>query len=282
MIVVRLMGGLGNQLFQYAAARRLAYKHDTSLKLDTSELLRQKILGGSDTQRFYELSPFNIEGDTLTIIDIISLNTFRIPRLVTIKESHFHFDPQILNLPDNVYLQGFWQSEKYFADIGDTIRQELTVKERPNSRNRQMLQRIQAGNAVGLHVRRGDYVTNPRHSQFHGLCSPEYYRKAIRYIGSRVQNPHFYVFSDDPEWYQDNMKTGFPTIYVGHNGPGKGYEDLRLMSSCKHFIIANSSFSWWGAWLSENKGKIVVAPKRWFAQPGNNTKDLLPRSWIKL
>ena len=141
---------------------------------------------------------------------------------------------------------------------------------------------IQSSDAVAIHVRRGDYISNQNTTEFHGICSLDYYHKAIDEIISKVNDPHFFVFSDDPEWTQENLKIDAPTTYVAHNSSDKNYEDLRLMSLCNHFIIANSSFSWWGAWLSRNESKIVIAPSRWFQDIKYNDSDRLPEEWKRI
>ena len=137
-------------------------------------------------------------------------------------------------------------------------------------------------NSISLHVRRADYVTNPQANQFHGVSSMEYYNKAIHKIKSIISEPHFFIFSDDITWAKQNMIIDCPTTFVSHNGPDKNYDDLRLMSFCKHHIIANSSFSWWGAWLAMNKNKVVIAPTRWFNSPDRNTKDVIPENWFSI
>lgn len=296
MIIVKLMGGLGNQMFQYAAGRRLAHIHNVPLKLDLSWFSNiEKV----NTARRYELHIFNITADTASPAEVARFKKDRLsafPNVLKkiinaanllhnskwIREKHYHFDPSILELPDNVYLEGFWQSEKYFSDIGGVIRKEFTVKIEPVPLNRQTAEAILRSEAVSVHVRRGDYVLNPSTSEFHGICSLEYYMKAIENIAARVERPHFYFFSDEPEWVRENLVTGYPATFIDHNGPDKAYEDMRLMSLCKHHVIANSSFSWWGAWLCENHEKIVIAPKKWFNKEDMNTKDLIPEKWIKM
>ena len=141
---------------------------------------------------------------------------------------------------------------------------------------------ILAVNSVSIHVRRGDYLTNPVTFQTHGLCDIDYYKKAIDEILDLVDKPHFFIFSDDQSWAKSNIIFGAPTDYVMHNNSLKNYEDLRLMSYCRHHIIANSSFSWWGAWLGNNPEKIVIAPKKWFNDPKIDTTDLIPDTWLRL
>lgn len=290
MVIVRLIGGLGNQLFQYAAGRRIAYFHDVPLKFDISWFERVK-------SRKYSLSHFNIIEDIASSDDITRLKGktgigkfisrfFEVGRPYyersAVREQFLHFDPNILKVSGNVYLNGYWGSEKYFKDIEDILRRELTVKTEPSAINIAMAERISQVLAVSMHIRRGDFVSNPITHQFHGLCSLDYYNMAIDRIAQMVEKPYFFIFSDDPQWVQENLNPKYPVTFVTHNSAEKDYEDLRLMSMCKHHIIANSTFGWWGAWLNPDPQRIVFAPRQWFNEPGLDTRDLLPDGWIKL
>jgi len=296
MIIVKLMGGIGNQMFQYAAARRLAHIHDTPLKLDLSWF---SSVAATETVRNYELDTFAIKKDLAMPEEVEKLKTnnenrvYKLGRRFVnaiapfyqetfVREKYYHFDPDILKLSSNVYLEGYWHSEKYFKDIEKIIRKEFKVGIEPGEMNRQLAEAIDNTESVSIHVRRGDYVSNPITSQFHGTCTLDYYREAVGKITSQAQHAHFFVFSDDPAWVKENLGLVHPATYLDFNGPDKAYEDLRLMSLCKHHIIANSSFSWWGAWLGTNHKKIVFAPKRWFNNTKINTMDLLPDSWVKI
>jgi len=295
MVMVKLIGGLGNQMFQYAAARRLAEFHNTVLKLDITEL-EDRLHKENFTYRSYSLNVFHIKENIAQPDEIISFKKLQrgiLSKIVNkikqkfdihllIREKHFHFDEKILHASNNSYLDGYWQSEQYFKDIEDIIRQEFIVKLEPDKKNRQLIKYIQQHNAVSIHVRRGDYISNPSRRKKHLTCDIEYYHRAVKTIVEKVAHPHFIVFSDDPEWTQNNLKLDFPAIYITHNQNEKAYEDLRLMSLCKHNIISNSSFSWWGAWISANKDKIVITPKKWFNDASMNTQDLIPEKWIRL
>ena len=291
MIIVRLTGGLGNQFFQYAVARHLAEIHRTVLKLDIS---------GFETYKLhkYSLWSFNIQENFASpeevaalsvrkqrIVELLMTRALRRPPKSApthIREKHFHFDPDILNLPDSVYLDGYWQSEKYFADIADIIRQEFTVKTPQKGKDKDLAELMASCESVSLHIRRGDFVSAPQTNQVHGTCDLNYYFRCVENLTQTVKHPHFFIFSDEPQWARDNLKLPFSTTLVDHNGADKNYEDMRLMSQCKHHIIANSSFSWWGAWLCENLHKIVFAPIRWFADSDINTNDLIPASWQRM
>jgi len=286
MVIVRLIGGLGNQMFQYAAGRAVAHRNQTQLKLDVSALER-------DAARSYRLHHFNIVESIATPNevahfrkrDLWSRISRRVERfLPPYKRSMFaqrfdRFDPDILRLRGNVYLIGYWQSEKYFKDIEQIIRQDFTFRHTPDAENQRLARIIADANSVSLHIRRGDYVSNPRFSRKFGTCSPEYYRTAIAKVAGKVKHPHILVFSDDIDWAHDNLKSQYPITFVAHNNADDDCEDLRLMSQCRHHIIANSSFSWWGAWLCANPGKVVIAPKKWFNEPGRDTRDLIPNTW---
>jgi len=283
------MGGLGNQMFQYAAGRQLAHLHRTELKIDLSWF---KNITAVDTKRQYELGAFNIQEHFASPLEtgrfregfLLRRFGFLFPfrKQCHIIERHYHFDPDILQLPDNVYLEGYWQSPKYFSDIQDIIRTEFTVKSGPGTGNRSMAEEIGRTESVAIHVRRGDYVSNPSISNRYGTCSMEYYQTAMKTILGQVRQPHFFVFSDDAAGAKENLSWIAPSTFIDLNGPDNAFEDMRLLSLCKHHIIANSSFSWWGAWLSKKPEKIVIAPRQWFKDKYINTDDLIPTKWTRL
>jgi|CXWL01.1.fsa_nt_gi hypothetical protein len=293
MIITKLQGGLGNQMFQYAVGRHLAEKNDVGLLLDSTGL-DQDILG--ITKRKYSLSVFNIQESFATDGEIAWFKKYRFKegkfwfwynrtfanRARYVWEKQFHFEPWILSLKDPVYLDGFWNAEKYFIEIEPIIRDEFTVKVPLTGRNKEIADTIHDTNAISLHVRRADYVTNPQASTWHGACNLEYYTKAVSTIVASVKNPHFFVFSDDMPWAKENIKLDYPITYVDQNDALTNYEDLRLMSLCKHNIVANSTFSWWGAWLNSNPDKIVIAPQKWFKTPKMDTRDVVPDTWVRL
>ena len=291
MIIVKIMGGLGNQMFQYAAGRRLAAFHNALLRLDISDFVDYNLHN-------YGLSAFNIKESIATPAEIQFLKEpesssfkkklkklLRQPSklgITHIREKQYHFGPEILTMHDSVYLDGYWQSEKYFGDIADIIRNEFTVTLPQSDKNMELAQQITSCESVSLHVRRGDYVTDEKTNTIHGTCDLAYYEHCIERLTKKIPAPHFFIFSDDPEWTEKNLKMTHPATFVSHNGSEKNYEDLRLMSQCRHHIIANSSFSWWGAWLGQHRNAIVYAPKRWFNSPSFNTQDLLPDAWTRI
>jgi hypothetical protein len=296
MVIVNLKGGLGNQMFQYATGRRLALHHNTVLKLDLSSL---ECCPADITPRKFVLNHFNINAEVATKqdLDCISKHGYSFkkfcnkvsrgktkpnPPIKVFLEKHFHFDPTVLRLPDNSYLEGYWQSQKYFEDIEEVIREDFRLKHALSGQNIELARIIESQNSVSVHIRRGDYIYSPNVSAYYGVCSLDYYQSAVTKIALQQPGCQFIVFSDDIDWVKKHLVLSYPMIVIENNGPEMAYEDLRLMSLCKHHIIANSSFGWWGAWLSLFSGKTVIAPKRWFNNPSINTNDLIPSCWIRV
>jgi hypothetical protein len=286
MIIVQLKGGLGNQLFQYAMGRRLSFIHKVPLKLDISWYQ-------TSPDRTYDLNHFNIVEEIATKAEIDYLvkkadrfrlmNKFRpyYKRIYIKEQEYFRFDPNLIKIHKDVYLEGYWQNEKYFKDIEDTIRQEFTIKDKLDKENKSIADLICNNEAVSLHIRRGDYVLNPATNQIHGVCLLDYYYNSINQLTKITHNPHFFIFSDDFEWVRTNLELKYPFTIVTNNGPEKSYYDLALMSMCNYHIIANSSFSWWGSWLCNNPRKIVFWPHKWFNTNEYDTSDLIPELWRK-
>lgn len=297
MIVVTLSGGLGNQLFQYAAGRALACRHQTTLKLDIS---RYAAIPAAETPREYLLDHLNIHAEIASASELESIfaasarQRFGLPwpwkgsaslpgstPFSIYHEQLNRFNRDFLVLPDNICLCGYWQSERYFSGIGDSIRREFEPARDWSPENLRLAEEISGTHSVSLHVRRGDYVTDEQARLAHGTCSLKYYATCMEEIGKKVASVHVYVFSDDPQWAADNIRTHFQRTIVEHNvSPAEAVFDLSLMGLCKHNIIANSSFSWWGAWLNRNPRKMVFAPSQWFCL--KEAQDLLPPSWIKI
>jgi len=289
LVITHLIGGLGNQMFQYACARRIASARQTTLKLDLTGFATYGL-------RTYALDVFQISAEIATDAEVRhfrrrALLEARAPRWLrrvlphgphtVVREHSFGFDASALDIHGNLLLEGYWQSEKYFADVTDLLRHEFSLRRPLDRANAALADLIGGVNAVSIHVRRGDYVTHLPTHQVHGVCSVEYYERAVQAIAEREPHPHLFVFSDDPMWTKDYLRFPFPTVYVEGNMGERHCEDLMLMSLCRHNIIANSSFSWWGAWLNRNPGKTVVAPAKWFNVDSLNTRDLLPATWLK-
>ncbi len=286
MIIVNLKGGIGNQLFQYALGRHLALKNNTELKLDISGLDKANKVG--DIYRPFDLDSFSIKATIANNDEVSKLKypygllskAWRWFSFKILKEKNLVFDPKVLKWSDNLYLDGYWQSPKYFDDIRETLLSELVFNRILSTSAQDYLKQIETNNSIALHVRRGDYVKNPTVLKEFGICSNDYYTKAVKYISENVTHPIFFVFSDDIEWVKENIHLPESTIYV--KGPNMtAIEDLVLMSKCQHNIIANSSFSWWSAWLNNHSNKIVIAPTPWF-DTIEYDKDLIPKSWIQI
>lgn len=292
MIACNIIGGLGNQMFQYATARAVSIDLGTKLILDTSDFVGYKLHQGFELKRVFECSA-EIAGKSeleavlgcrkaylaRRVLRKLPLGLLRSKNLVF--EPSFQYWPEIKSVGDDSYLMGYWQSEYYFAHHASTIRKDFTFKQLASSKNAEIALHIGNVNAVSLHIRRGDYVSHARTSATLGVCSPEYYKQAIEKIAEQLEHPEFYIFSDDMPWVKSNFKINFPCHFIEHNKGMDSFNDMRLMSLCKHHIIANSSFSWWGAWLNPSPEKIVFAPQNWFAN-GTDTSDLIPSGWIRL
>ena len=288
MVIAGLRGGLGNQMFQYSAGRRLAARRNTTLGLDL-DFYRGPV-GTGTTVREYALDGFNISASIAGRTAIRRLKpTGRVSHRVWkrwprtfpnyIVEQSMSFDPRILNLSNRAYLDGYWQSEKYFADVAATLRAEFTLKQPLDSRASDLAQELRSVNSVALHVRRGDYVGHPTYYS----CDHRYYERAIDALTRVAADPRLYVFSDDVEWCRQSLRLGRDFVAVDDGFAGyKATGHLDLMRSCRHFIIANSSFSWWAAWLATHPAKRVFAPQNWFMDPQLRTDDLVPPTWVQV
>jgi len=281
MIVVRLQGGFSNQLFQYAVGRRLAMLRNTKLMLDTTWYDEADQTDGVGV-REYEIHPLSIKADLYhpTLGNRVLLKLHK-SSVYNDEHDPYNFHKEVLDLPDFSRLFGFFQNEKYFKDIREILLEEFTLKEPATGKNKKLLAEIEANpSSTSVHVRRGDYVYSPSHNKMHGAMGSAYYKKAIKELQKKVKNPTAYVISDDPKWCKDNIDLSVPTVFVDNNTYGG--EDMRLIRACKHNIMANSSFSWWGAWLNENPDKIVIAPKNWLASNSLDTSDFIPKEWTRL
>lgn len=296
IFVVELLGGLGNQLFQYAFGRSIALRHDAVLYLSTQRFRDYQL-------RKYELSEFNIS-EKIASNELLAQfesetsderNFFkrafqgffgRVERPVWPRHKErqgFIFDPPILNVTDQRALfSGYWQCPQYFADIKNLLSAELTLKKPPTGKNAELIENFSKSKTASIHIRRGDYITNPAAAAFHGQCTLDYYLAAAEKVVDQVKPQQFAVFSDDIEWCQQNIKLPLPALFIGHNTGVRGAEDIRLMSHCRAHIIANSSFSWWGAWLAGSRSEIVIAPSRWTLKHEGLKLDIYPSGWTLL
>jgi len=296
MIVVKLIGGLGNQMFQYAFARSLALKNKTQLKLDITGF-DNHFNTENYTNRNFELNVFNITSEIASAEEIspfiktkfgkaIDFISFFLPfksNHFYLREPYFHFFEKALTTPATAYIDGYWHSEKYFKNIRTVLLEEFSLKEKLTPELIRITEEIKASNnSVAIHIRKGDYISNPINKAIYKELTADYYQKAIQIIINKFPDAVFYIFSDEPEWFQQNVQTTENNKFIKMRAGNKSYEDLFLMSLCKHNIIANSSFSWWGAWLNTHESKIVIAPQSWYIGNDKNTKDLIPENWIQI
>lgn len=285
MQIIWCSGGLGNQMFQYAFYRRLQLD-GKSVTLDISGFNDYGLHNGFELDKIFpvkinladEVRVNNIKQKIshLSLLKKIWWKVFTNFRPVIVQKN-FGYSSRLSNLQGLKYLEGYWQSEKYFGTHSDTIRNDFKFP-LLDIKNKDYADKISQVEAVSIHIRMGDYVNHPLHG---GICTLEYYKKALSLIEEKVESPLFFIFSNDIEWCQNNLKLD-KAIYVTGNEGKNSFRDMQLMSMCKHNIIANSSFSWWGAWLNNNPDKVVVAPSKWFNDKTINTKDLLPDSWIQI
>lgn len=256
-------------MFQYAFGRRISLETGFTLKLDKSETSS------------YGLDNFIIEENFADRLEIMKIKQKALGGS-HIREKSLIYDPELpVSITKSGYIDGLWQNESYFKTVNTAIRADFAFKRDPVELNRAVAAEIFDVNSVAVHVRRGDFAEDMKMNVLHGTCPVAYYRKAAEYIEERVKAPNYFIFSDDPEWVKENLDFHDPAILISHN-EYYPQDDLFLMSLCKHFIIANSAFSWWGAWLSDFEGKFIVAPKQWYADPAYNNEFQLPKTWVRL
>lgn len=292
MIVVRMQGGLGNQFFQYAIGRALSERLACRLFLDVSWY---RNLPKRATPRAWELGRYPIQAECLDPLDEHAPWFWSMERLGCVlridgcwhwarsfRERGMAYDPQVAQLHAGRTLEGYWQSPRYFTGVADVLRHELQPITPMGPGDVSVAAKILSDpqSAVAVHVRRGDYLRGA-HAAHHGVCDLDYYRRAFEQIRRRMGRARFFVFSDDPEWVRSRADVFGGADLVCHNGASTAFQDLRLMSLCRGHVIANSSFSWWGAWLASDDSKLVVAPARWLAG-GASMPSLMPPDWIRL
>jgi hypothetical protein len=297
VIVVSLTGGLGNQLFCYAVGRKLALSNKTSLHLYVGNYLKY-------WSRKYQLGSFNIEAGLL-------YRGKNIQDMNRIKDIRSELNQLVVQNADNLFLEGYWQSPIYFQNIREQLMLDLSLKKSLDKKNLSILKQITTTNSVCVHVRRGDYASlRKTHRKYGNICTEDHYVKAVRYLNNHLENPTYFVFSDDPGWIKKNFYLPVDFILVEENKGKKtskfgdnfflrnsmvflkyfwkdrSFADFELMKNCKNFIIANSTFSWWAAWLSENQDKIICCPPKWTnidtAEEKSFYNLLIPSSWIKI
>ncbi len=295
MIITNIIGGLGNQMFQYACARALSIKLGLPLKVAVDMFHGYTLHQGLELSKVFALDlvfaqPADLRGMIGTarahpgVRKVLARPSFACLRNRRfIAEPSSRYWPELSQHVDSgAYLHGYWQSEYYFSEYAADIRQEFSFRHVFAGKNAEVARMIQSGPAISVHVRRGDYVSNPKALSMHGTCTPEYYFSAIDTLLERVPRARLFAFSDDPQWVAEVLAPRYPgLVLVDHNHGEHSYHDMHLMSLCQHNIIANSSFSWWGAWLNAYLDKMVIAPKVWFAN-GTDASDLVPSDWERM
>lgn len=276
MLIIKLKGGLGNQLFQYGFGRLLAEQRNEQLKLDISALGK-----GKDTKRNFDLTKFNIQADLATLDDLEKYTPS--PYIRFIKQKIFRqfnigYVPSLLSSKKH-YFEGYFQSYKYLDPIRDKLVTEITLKKPLDNYYQNISNQIIANQSVAIHIRRGDFANNQKIRSIHQTIDINYYQQALDLIKNKLSNPVYFVFSDDIAWAQKNLITNKPTIYVAAEKNSDPAQELILMSQCQHQIIANSTFSWWAAYINQNQNKIVISPKKWNNKYQKHYRDLLPKNW---
>jgi len=300
MVFIYMNGGIGNLLFKYAAGLGLATKLNVPLKLDKS-YYHEKHYAGDKLNDFFDIPSFaNILENIFNISTIESTETemaffrhslFRkvLERLKPyykrriFREQRFSYDPNFFKANPNVLIKGYWQSEKYFSHVTSLVKKELTFKKSIQEKNKSFVDRLNQGVSVSLHLRLGDYLSHPVSKKIHGALPIEYYQRSVNHLQATInERIQFYIFSDDIEWAKNNLHISADVTFIDNSFNLTDADEMYLMSQCKHNIIANSSFSWWAAWLNDNPEKIVIAPQKWFNDGIRDTQDLIPEKWLKI
>jgi hypothetical protein len=277
LVLVRLEGGLGNQMFQYALGRHISIRRQEELVIDLTVLTRARSI------RKYELDCFNITGRLINDVSVLK----DLSILWIVRELSFGFDSQVLDtVCPNVMLHGLWQTPRYFEAISGVVKNDFSFTFTLSPIFEGLSREFIAGNSIGVHVRRTDYL-DTTYGMY--VLDSTYYDRALAYMADIVSDPVFLIFSDDIEWCRRSLCIPYRHILVPHSDHGR--EHLQLMARCRHFIVANSTFSWWAAWLGAAPDKIVVAPQRWFASEGAwnsramsfiRSDDIIPKEWKRL
>jgi len=261
-------------MFQYAAGRVLAERHDTHLLLDLSHYRAGRC-------RSFSLEPYGVR--TAPAWSRIGTHLLqRFGRICTVSEPGFGYDPEFTRYPDNVLLDGYWQSRRYLELAGDAVYQWFELPGPVQQKLLSAYPEVLEGASVAVHLRRGDYVSNPATEAHHGVCEANYYETALQILTDRLAKPRFLIFTDDPVWARENFHVGCDFTVMSGKGDHTDVEEHYLMSQCAHHVIANSSYSWWAAWLARPRNGEVVAPRAWFADKEIDLDDLMPEDWIKI
>jgi hypothetical protein len=290
MVIVNIMGGLGNQMFQYAFGYAVSKENSTELRIDTVGFNACRL-------RSYELGLYQIKGDVSFefeykdwlnvngkgflsgVVRKISIKLLNYSKSFYQEKKDFVFDSEVFCAKENTYFYGYWQNERYFKKYRDDLLKVFTLKT-ICSQTKSYQQKIVDSESVSLHIRRGDYVSSIDTNSVHGIIDMDFYKRSSALFYG--EDTHFFIFSDDLNWAKEN--TGFINnkTFIEYDRDTSSHEEIYLMSKCKHNIIANSSFSWWGAWLNQNPNKKIIAPRKWFNDLSIDTTGLIPESWVRL
>lgn len=284
MKIIRILGGLGNQMFQYAFYKAME-KRFQDVKVDLTSFNDYQT-HNYELEHIFDLQLNKTRPLIKDLYNTDNRNWFlrRLRRLLGLKNAYktdqdlFSFDKTVFEDSKAIYYWGYWQNQEYFLDLTEILRKDFIFKQEISKQNKEVAKDIETSNSVSIHVRRGNYLQDPL---LGGICQKEYYQQAIALIKEKVSSPKFFLFSDEIEWCKENLSIE-GGVFISWNKGAENYVDMQLMSLCKHNIIANSSFSWWAAWLNQNPEKIIIGPKKWVngAQYQSNTP--LPKEWIKL
>ena len=297
MIIVKIFQGIGNQLFQYAYGRALSLDLGYRFKMDNSYFINYSEVTqfGYTYKRDYGLSKFNINENLATIEEVENIKKIsgsnrvslfinrKLDQLApyykrkTVEELDTVFDPNLLKIKDNTYIEGYFTSELYFSKHRNILLNEFTLKSAPNQISAEIIKRMQETESVCISIRRTNFLANP----LHNVCGTQYYLDGLRLMNEKIKKMRVFIFSDDNEWAFQNFHIPYEHEFVAHNYPDF-YEDLRLMTHCKHHVIPNSTFSWWAAWLAQYPDKNVIAPRFWLNSATIDYSTVVPESWIKI
>ncbi|MCH8466616.1 MAG: alpha-1,2-fucosyltransferase [Roseinatronobacter sp.] len=292
MVITKLIGGLGNQMFQYAAGVSLARNIGVDLRIDKNALRTYNLHQGYQLDEIFQ-GDF-IQATEWEMFKLMGLRKFKIVKRGAevnpkhkfkagypfIRQPTHNYWADFDKITTSGYLAGYWQSSKYFANSEAEVRQAFSFKDNLTGRNLEIVNKVRSENSVAIHIRRGDYISDPGSLKFHGFCDWNYYDKAVSIIIEKTGASKFYIFSDEPEVARLHFQDTRSFEIVDWNTGRSSYRDMQIMSHCRHHIIANSTFSWWGAWLADSPEQVVVAPSSWFQGSDEQIVDIYEPDWI--
>ena len=292
VIVSNIIGGLGNQMFQYACGRAVSHRLGQDLYIASDQFQNYSLHNGLELSRVFDLKTKEVP--RLELKSLLGWQSDPKIRYVLgrpamrwltggnwYSEPSFQYWQGLNSIVDNAYIHGYWQSEFYFKDIANIIKNDFTFRVLRDQLDDPVIFKMRESPSVSIHVRRGDYLSL-KNRRIYALCNFDYFDRAIELIRQKIPNCKLFFFTDDPDWVEANFRPKFGSFdIVRHNSGSRSHRDMYLMSNADHHIISNSTFSWWGAWLNSSPQKIVIAPTRWFLN-GTNDKDLVPSEWLRI